>query len=134
MHSIASRIANSPKQVWDARSKINAHRWNQGLPANWEYLVIVPLVFEIQREYEVAATRVIGQDTGGASCYCSYHYIRTELGYNDDDVLYEAVVYAEEQSGWRLSDGRWLVRRSLATRDDCENPRVDFCLSEKMPR
>jgi hypothetical protein len=98
-------------------------------------LVVVPRVFEIQREYEVAAARVIGRDDSAAPCFCAYSYRSTKLCCDDNDVFYEATIYCEELSAWRLRDGRWLSWRLVVTGDDDgEKAGVRYALSEKMPR
>jgi hypothetical protein len=116
------------------RDTPEAHLWCEGLPKEWQEQVIAPLVFEIQREYEVAARRVIGKDEDDAPCYCDYRYALTELCCDDADVFFEAPTYAEELTAWRLRDTRWLIRRRIITRDDCESARAFYCLSENMPR
>ena len=111
------------------------HPRHRGLPAHWGDSVVAPLVFEVQREYEIPAARIIGRDEDDLSCYCAYSYSLPELCCDDDDVFYEAAVYAEELCAWRLRDGRWLVRRIVLTRDDEEeSAEASYCLSEAMPR
>jgi hypothetical protein len=134
MSQMPNRDADLQPPKWRQRSETDAHPWRQGLPKAWQDQVVAPLVFEIQREYEVAASRVIGRDEDAACCYCAYSYSLTELCCDDGDVLFEAAAYAEELSAWRLHDGRWLIRRTFNTRDDCGHARPFYCLSEKMPR
>lgn len=115
------------------RSVTDKYPWRQGLPAEWEDAIAAPLVFEIQREYEIIATRVIGRDANNLACYCKYSYALSELYCDDDDVFYEATASAVELSAWRIQDCRWLVRRIFVARDDCKGTELSYYLSEKMP-
>ena len=110
------------------------HPWSIDLPIRFKGEVVTPLAFEIQRDCAVAAARVMGRDKNDTPCYCAYSYAITELCYDDGDMFGEAVVFAEELSGWRLRNGRWLVRRMLTIRDDSASSKEVYSFAETMPR
>lgn len=120
--------------TWRHRLETDTHPWRQGLPESWFERVVEPLVFEIQREYEVAAARVIGHDETNTPCYCAYTYALTDLCCEDDDVLYETVIYAEERLAWRLQDGRWLIRHAVSAPEDCGHSRTCLSIADAMPQ
>lgn len=134
MASIQHCVGNFRRQEWWQRLEIEMHAWQKDLPENWDDLVVAPHYFEVQREYEVDATRVMGLDHTGATCYCSFDYYRTALRYDDGDVLCEEIVYSEAQCAWRLCDGTWLVRRALMTSEDCGVEKVTYRVADTMPR
>ncbi|MGB0126017.1 MAG: hypothetical protein WBP72_00165 [Rhodocyclaceae bacterium] len=96
--------------------------------------MVPPLRFEIQREYEVAAARVIGRDERDMPCYCAYTYTLTQLYCEDDDVLYVTVVYAEERVAWRLRTGQWLIRHAVAAHEDCAHSSTSLFFADSMPK
>jgi hypothetical protein len=116
------------------RGETRTHPWRIGLPADWQHAAVPPLRFEIHWEYEADAARVIGCDAQGTPCYCAHRYALTQLRSEEDDQFYESVVYREERFAWRLQDGRWLVRHTVATDEDCDHSRSSVFLSDAMPR
>ena len=85
--------------------------WAKLLPPDWREQVIVPVEFDVFREYEMAAERTTGRDENGLPCYCAHLYVLHELRSDDDEDYYQAVVYGESLSAWRLRDERWLCYR-----------------------
>lgn len=108
--------------------------WLTHLPHPWREQVVAPLEFEVFREYEMAAERVMGYDEDGQPCYCAHSVLIPELRSDDDEEYYEIVTYAEQVSSWRLRDGRWLTYR-LAGGVDCTLPLNGFySFGTQMPR
>jgi hypothetical protein len=112
----------------------SAHDWRAGLPPSWLTQVVRPVFFSRQREYEIQAERVTGFETESEPCYCRYDAVLTELRSDDDEHWYVQPVYAEQLTGWRLIDGRWLIRRQISNGERCDASRSFFTLSEDMPR
>jgi hypothetical protein len=106
--------------------------WRQNLPREWQEMVVAPLQLDSQRDYEMAAERVIGRDEDDEPCYCVYRYIVTETRSDDDEEFYQIAAYAESLSAWRLRDGRWLIHRLIAR--DGEPGTGFYSFSETMPR
>lgn len=90
-----------------------APRWQALLPPAWRQQAVPPQTFRVDREYEVAARRVIGHDNAGVPCFCAYDYRWIEPRSDDGDEFYALIVYGESVQGWRLRDGRWLVRHRV---------------------
>lgn len=109
-------------------------RWWQDLPAAWRDLVVVPVSYEVSREYEIAADRTQGHDEDSEPCYCTFRYALTELRSDEDDVFYEETVYAETLTAWRLRDERWLIYRKVVGNYPLGAAHSFFSLSESMPR
>lgn len=126
-------LGGDDNHLWQQPAESTHHPWRNGLPGCWLEKVVQPSGFEIQREYEVAAARVLGHDANDIPCFCAYSYALTQLCCEDDDVLYEIVVYAEERVGWRLTDGRWLIRHAVSATEDCDHSRSWLTLSDAMP-
>jgi hypothetical protein len=76
-------------------------RWWQDLPAAWRDLVVVPVSFEVSREYEIAADRTQGHDEDSEPCYCTFRYALTELRSDEDDVFYEESLQAQRPTLFR---------------------------------
>jgi hypothetical protein len=108
--------------------------WQNELPAQWLAQVVAPVRFEVAQEHEVLADRVEGWDAAQQPCYLAHRYVRTQLRTDDDESFYEAPVYIETLTAWRLQDGRWL--RSQQTVHDCERGAAhhELCISEQRPR
>lgn len=101
-----------------AHAEEQPHRWRAELPADWQTQVVPPLRFEVQQDGGVLADRVDGRDAQGAFCYFAYRYVRTQLRTDDDESFYEAPVYIETLTAWRLLDGQWLHLRQTVS--DCD--------------
>ena len=108
--------------------------WAEGLPPDWADQVVAPQRFDLAAEYEAMADRCLGLDAEGRPCYCAYRYVRTALRSDDDEIYFEAPVYAETLLGWRLADGRWLARRQTIASFDSGWVRTQLYFSEGMPR
>jgi hypothetical protein len=104
------------------------------LPVEWLGKAVPPQSFRVYREYEVPARRVLGLDSAGNPCYCSYDYRLIALRSDDDEELYSAISYEESLKAWRLTDGRWLVHRRLAPFGEEGEQVSGFSLDERMPR
>lgn len=131
--SLNMRTANAG-ELRRASSNVGGVRWWQDLPASWRDLVVVPITFEVSREYEMAADRTIGRDEDDEPCYCAFRYVLTELRSDDDDVFYEEAVYAESLTAWRLRDARWLILRKVTGNYLLGAVHSFFSLSDSMPR
>jgi hypothetical protein len=109
-------------------------RWQSLLPTHWRAQAVPPLSFQVDREYEVPARRVIGRDAAGAPCFCAYDYRLIEPRCEDDEDVYPALTYEQSLKAWRLRDGRWLVHRRLAPFGDEGDLLTGFSIDERMPR
>ncbi|MBK1685298.1 hypothetical protein [Rhodoferax fermentans] len=108
--------------------------WSDELPTALQALVVVPLRFQVFEDYELRAGRVTGCDQHQQPCYCASHFVLTDLRSDDDDVFYEAPVYTESQTAWRLLDGRWLVCHTTVDRIKPGGVHTRYVLSPTMPR
>lgn len=108
--------------------------WQQDLPSSLMALVVAPIRFKVAQEYEMAADRTKGYDQQNHPCYCAFRYVRTQLRSDDDEVFYEAPVYAEMLTSWKLEDERWLIFREVVGDFDRGLIHSHFALSETMPR
>lgn len=109
--------------------------WREELPEAWRGEVVVPRVFSVQREYEIAARRVLGAPGHGeAACYCRYDVVLTALRSDDDEAWFTAATYGERLTAWRLRDDRWLIHRRIQFGEDCDQARSFFSFAEEMPR
>lgn len=109
-------------------------QWWQELPSPIRALVVAPISFDLVQEYEIPADRTQGYDPHHAPCYCAFRYVLTQLRSDDDEVFYEAPVYAETLTSWRLPDARWLVCRTTIDHLDHGECQTSFSLSDTMPR
>ncbi|MBK1700617.1 hypothetical protein [Thiococcus pfennigii] len=107
--------------------------WSQLTP-EWRHQVVVPQRFRVFEEYEVAASRILGYDEAGDPCFCACDYRLTELRSDDDEEFYQAAVYAESLTTWRLLDGRWLVYRRVEPLGEEGEALGGFNVAERMPR
>lgn len=105
--------------------------WCALLPALWRPMAVTPVVFDLQRDYEVAAERLRGEDEAGKCCFRSYRYLAHDMRSDDDEDYYMAVTYGISLTAWLLRDGRWLSRRLSS--DGSESGRVFFVLGESDP-
>lgn len=83
--------------------------WSDALPVPLQGLVVPPVSFQIHKDYEMRAGHIEGCDAANQPCFCEFHFVLTHLRSDDDDVFYEAPVYTESLTSWRLIDGRWLT-------------------------
>ena len=88
----------------------------------------------MDREYEVPARRVLGYEDGGTPCFCSFDYRLFATRSDDDEDLYEVLVYAESLRAWRLRSGRWLVHRHLQPFGEEGETLTHFGFEARMPR
>lgn len=109
-------------------------QWWQGLPLPIRGLVIAPISFDVLQEYEMAADRTRGYDDDHNPCFCAFRYVVTQLRSDDDEVFYEAPVYAETVTSWRLLDARWLVCHTTIGNLDRGEFQTRLSLSDTMPR
>lgn len=110
------------------------HPWQAQLPTAWRTRVIRPETFRVDREYEVPARRVVGYETSGAPCFCSFDYRQVATRSDDDEDLYEVLVYAESLRAWRLHNGRWLVHRRVQPFGEEGEELTTFGFESRMPR
>ena len=80
-------------------------QWWQAVPSPIKGLVVAPIRFDVLQGYEIVADRTKSYDDHNDSCYCAFRYVLTQLR-PDDEVFYEAPVYAESFISWRLLDAR----------------------------
>ena len=109
-------------------------QWQHDLPALLKELVIVPVSFDVLQEYEMAADRTRGYDSSHAQCFCAYRYALTQFRSDDDEVFYEAPVYTETVTAWRLIDARWLICRTTSGNLDRGEFQSRLYVSDAMPR
>jgi len=108
--------------------------WTQELPATLQGLVVAPTRFDVQSDYEMLAEHTRGCDAANAPCYSAFRFVLTQLRCDDDEVFYEAPVYAESLTAWRLVDARWLVCRTVVGHFDCGQAQTSYSISDAMPR
>lgn len=109
-------------------------RWQSLLPECWRAHAVAPRSFRVDREFEVPARRVLGQDAAGEPCFCAYDYRLIELRSDDDEELYSALTYEESVKAWRLRNGRWLVHRRLRPFGEEGETIASFDFADRMPR
>jgi hypothetical protein len=83
---------------------VPATDWLDDLPASLKDLVVPPVSFEGALDYEMFANHTHGRDTANQPCFSEFRFVLTQLRSDDDDVFYEAPVYAESLTSWRLVD------------------------------
>ena len=115
-------------------ARTNDHGWQLSLPAEWRTMAVVPLDFQVYREYEIAAERIVGQDEDGRPCFITYTYQLTEPRSEDGEGFYLETVYGEAVSAWKLKDERWLIRRVVVQGEPLSHGRAFYSFSERMPR
>lgn len=108
--------------------------WWQDLPAQLRECVVAPVSFDVLHEYEMPADRTFGRDAVNQPCFCAFRYVLTQLRSDDDEVFYEAPVYAQTLTAWRLRDTRWLTLRKTVMDADLGEIRTSLSLSDAMPR
>jgi hypothetical protein len=111
-----------------------ASHWQQDLPLALQGMVVAPTRFEVTSDYEMAAKRICGRDASNAPSFCEFSHVVTQLRSDDDETYYEAPVYAETTTSWRLNDQRWLVRRTTIRNPDGGDVCTHLSLSDTMPR
>ena len=115
-------------------SRRNDANWTEELPTVLQALVVPPTRFDVHRDYEMLAEHTHGRDAANAPCYNAFHFVLTQLRSDDDEFFYEAPVYAESLTAWRLVDARWLVCRTVVDRFDCSEAHTSYSISASMPR
>lgn len=108
--------------------------WRSLLPSEWLHEAVAPAVFRVFREFEMPARRVLGYDSANRPCYCSYDYRLVDLRSDDDEDFYEALVYGESLTAWRLRDERWLIHRRMEPLGEEGAAVSGFTLEDRMPR
>jgi len=107
--------------------RASLENWHNELPDEWQAQVVAPVRFEIAQEHDVLADRVDGWDAAQQPCYLAQRYVLTELRTDDDESFYEAPIYIETLTAWRLQDDRWLhLHRTIS---DCDRGVVQRSLS-----
>jgi len=132
-NALCTTVVNAGVPDCPARHMPNTH-WQRDLPAALQDIVVAPSSFEVARDYEMAAERICGRDASHAPCFCEFHYVLTQLRSDDDEVYYETPVYEETLTSWRLTDQRWLVRRTTIRNLECGEVSTHLSLSDTMPR
>lgn len=90
--------------------QLQVARWLADLPVELKDWVVAQISLHVFREYEMQAEHTHGKDAANAPCFSEYRYVLTQLLSDDDEMFYEAPVFAESLTSWRLMDDRWLVR------------------------
>jgi hypothetical protein len=111
-----------------------ATAWLDDLPASLKDLVVPPVSFEVAREYDMLADHTCGRDAANRPCFSEFRFVLTQLRSDDDEMFYDAPVYAESLTSWRLVDERWLVCRTTFASFDHVGVLTRFSLSDAMPR
>ncbi len=115
-------------------ARAEAVAWMEELPSDLVGLVVAPVSFAIEQEYEIVADRSLGLDAEGRACFCAFRYVQTALRSDDDEIFYEAPVYAETVTAWRLPDDRWLASHKVIDRFGADAVIPRLALSRGMPR
>lgn len=108
--------------------------WSADLPADLNALVVPPVSFDVSRDYEMRADHTHGRDVANQPCFNEFRFVVTQLRSDDDEVFYEAPVYAEALTCWRLVDERWLVCKTTVDNFDPRGSHTYFSISNTMPR
>lgn len=108
--------------------------WMEELPSDLVGLVVAPVSFAVEQEYEIVADRSLGLDAEGQACFCAFRYVQTALRSDDDEIFYEAPVYAETVTAWRLPDSRWLASHKVIERFEAGAVIPRLSLRRGMPR
>jgi hypothetical protein len=112
----------------------HAISWLDDLPTGLKDLVVPPVSFEVARDYDMLADHTQGCDAAKQPCFNEFRYVLTKLRSDDDEVFYDAPVYAESLTSWRLVDERWLVCKTTIAGFDHVGCQTSFSLSDAMPR
>jgi len=105
------------------------------LPTDLAGLVELPVRFHIARDVEIVADRSLGLDAQGQACFCAFRYVKTALRSEDGEFFYEAPVYVETVTAWRLPDRRWLAsHKVMGGAEDAVAVVPHLSLCEGMPR
>lgn len=132
-HALYTRLPNADHRACPAR-QAQARRWLTDLPQGLQDLVVAPVTVDVFHDYEMQAERAQGRDASNAPCFAEFRYVLTQLRCDDDEEFYEAPVYAETLTSWRLIDARWLVCRTTLDRLGPGGSQTEFSVSERMPR
>lgn len=108
--------------------------WTDELPAALQALVVTPTRFDEHHDYEIQAQHTRGVDAANTPCYSAFSFVLTRLRCDDDEIFYEAPVYAETRKAWRLVDTRWLVCHTVVGHFDCTQAHTSYSVSDVMPR
>jgi len=108
--------------------------WMEELPSDLVGLVVAPVSFAVEQEFEIVADRSLGLDAEGQACFCAFRYVQTALRSDDDEIFFEAPVYAESVTAWRLPDNRWLASHKVIDRFGGGSVIPRLSLSRGMPR
>ncbi|CAM3320453.1 hypothetical protein [Polaromonas hydrogenivorans] len=134
MHAALYRQESGVNGTRPPACNVRDIRWWQDIPSPIRPLVVPPVSFDVLQDYEMAADRTQGYDGRHEPCYCAFRYVLTQLRSDDDEVFYEAPVYAEMLTSWRLLDQRWLVCRTTVHNFDRGECQTSLSLSDTMPR
>ncbi len=132
-NALYTKLPNAGRTACPTRRAQNK-RWLTDLPPDLQKLVVPPVVVDVFQEYEMQAERAQGRDAANAPCYSEFRYVITQLRSDDDEVFYEAPVYAETVTSWRLIDERWLVCRTTLHQLNHGGSQTQMSISECMPR
>ena len=131
--ALYTKIANASQGDCPLRQERES-RWMTDLPLDLKDLVVAPVSVDLFNEYEMQADGAQGRDTVNAPCFYEFRYVLTQLRSDDDEVFYEAPVYAETLTSWRMIDERWLVCRTTLDRLNHRGPQTRLSVSDRMPR
>lgn len=108
--------------------------WADELPPDLLGVVEPPVRFDIEQDRHIVADRSLGRDAQGQVCFCAFRYVQTALRSEDDEFFYEAPVYIETVTAWRLPDRRWIASHQVmrGAGDRSAVPQLSLC--EGMPR
>jgi hypothetical protein len=112
----------------------HAIAWREDLPGDLKDLVVPPVSFDVARDYDMLADHTHGRDAANQPCFSEFRFVLTQLRSDDDEVFYEAPVYAESLTSWRLVDERWLVCRTTVDNLDPRETHTQLSISNTMPR
>lgn len=104
------------------------------LPLDLQGLVVQPVRVEVFHDDESQAESTCGTDFADDPCFVEFQYVLTQLRSDDDEVFYEAPVYTEKLTSWRLADGRWFVWHTKIDQQRRDGAQTSVSFSDRSPR
>lgn len=127
--TLYTKLANENCPIRQAQTQ----RWLIDLPQDLQPVVVPPVHIEVFQDYEIQAESAHGRDAANAACFYEFSFVLTQLRSDDDEVFYEAPIYAETLTTWRLVDERWLVCRTILDRTHRSGSRTSLSISDCRP-
>lgn len=109
-------------------------QWWSAIPWYLKDLVVPPVLFHTDTEYEVQAARTLGKDLWDEPCYCAFRYIQRPMQLKEPAADAASPVFAQNIDAWRLVDGHWLVLTRTYADFDTGSFDQDLTIQSGMPR